>query len=137
MDVLCEALRSKYFCFSYSFGVILRMRTLQKVPCCITGLRPLMLNILFKGLCILRTYIIVTGLSEGSGVRAAKYLSYLNCRNISISEEDPPTPPPPCNSGIIGIEEEPNIILTIPYSHYYRMGGPPKVSLRTWSSTML
>ena len=47
----------------------------------------------FQGLCILRTHIIVTGLSEGpSGVRAAKYLSYLNCRNISISEEDPPPP---------------------------------------------
>ena len=33
--------------------------------------------------------------------------------------------PPPSNSGIIGILEDPNIILIILYSHYYRVGGPP------------
>ena len=32
--------------------------------------------------------------------------------------------PPPCNSGIIGIEEGPNIIPIIPYSHYYWVGPP-------------
>ena len=32
--------------------------------------------------------------------------------------------PPPCNSGIIRIYEDPNIIRIIPYSHYYRVGGP-------------
>ena len=35
--------------------------------------------------------------------------------------------PPPCNSGITGIQEDPDIILTLPYSHYYRGGGPPNV----------
>ena len=34
--------------------------------------------------------------------------------------------PPPCNSGIIRILEDPNIIPIIPYSHYYWVGGPPK-----------
>ena len=34
--------------------------------------------------------------------------------------------PLPCNSGIIGIFSNPNIILTIPHSHYYRVGSPPK-----------
>ena len=34
---------------------------------------------------------------------------------------------PPCNSVIIGIQENPNIIFTIPYSHYYWVGGPPKI----------
>ena len=33
--------------------------------------------------------------------------------------------PPPCNSGIIGIQEDPNIVTSIPYSRYYRVGGPP------------
>ena len=32
---------------------------------------------------------------------------------------------PPCNSGIIGIQKDPNIILLIPYCHYYWVGGPP------------
>ena len=35
--------------------------------------------------------------------------------------------PPNCNSGIMGIYEDPNIVTSIPYSHYYRVGGPPKV----------
>ena len=35
--------------------------------------------------------------------------------------------PPPCNSDVRGIEEDPNIILIIPYSHYYRVGGPPNM----------
>ena len=43
---------------------------------------------------------------------------------IVVAWEDPP----PCNSGIIGIYEDPNMILIIPYSHYYRVGGPPKLS---------
>ena len=30
--------------------------------------------------------------------------------------------PPPCNSGIIRISEDPNIIPIIPYSHYYWVG---------------
>ena len=38
-----------------------------------------------------------------------------------IPQEDPP----PCNSGIIGILEDSNVVLSIPYSHYYRVGGPP------------
>ena len=38
-------------------------------------------------------------------------------------------PPPPCNSGIIGISEAPNIIPIIPYNHYYWVGGPPKLYL--------
>ena len=29
-------------------------------------------------------------------------------------------------SGIIGIQEDPNIITIIPYSHYYWVGGPVK-----------
>ena len=32
---------------------------------------------------------------------------------------------PPCNSGIVGMSEDPNIILSIPESHYYWVGGPP------------
>ena len=28
---------------------------------------------------------------------------------------------------IRGIQEDPNIISSIPYSHYYRVGGPPKL----------
>ena len=39
--------------------------------------------------------------------------------------------PPPCNSGRIGISEDPNIILFIPYSHYYWAGGPPKIDPST------
>ena len=35
--------------------------------------------------------------------------------------------PPPCNSGIIRIYEDPNMIPIIPYSHYYWVGVPPKV----------
>ena len=35
--------------------------------------------------------------------------------------------PPPCTSGIIGIQWDPNIILIVPYSHYYRVGGPPNM----------
>ena len=35
--------------------------------------------------------------------------------------------PPHCDSGIIGIEEDPNIALIIPASHYYWVGGTPKV----------
>ena len=35
-------------------------------------------------------------------------------------------PPPPCNSGIIRIWEGPNIVTSTAYSHYYRVGGPPK-----------
>ena len=44
--------------------------------------------------------------------------------------------PPPCNSGIIGIKEDPNIILIIHYSHYYWVGGPLKAARckRLWSS---
>ena len=38
--------------------------------------------------------------------------------------------PPPCNSGIIMIQEDPNIIPIIPYSHYYWVGGPPNIYLR-------
>ena len=34
--------------------------------------------------------------------------------------------PPHCNSGIIGLTEHLNVILLIPHSHYYRVGGPPK-----------
>ena len=45
------------------------------------------------------------------------------CQACSSCEVDPP----PCNSGIIGIYEDPNIVTSIPYSHYYRVGGPPKV----------
>ena len=33
--------------------------------------------------------------------------------------------PPPCHTGIIGIEEDPNTILSITYSHYYWVVGPP------------
>ena len=33
---------------------------------------------------------------------------------------------PPSNSGIIRIQEDPNVIPIISYSHYYRVGGPPK-----------
>ena len=33
--------------------------------------------------------------------------------------------PPPCNSGIIGIQKDANIILSIPYIHYYRVEGVP------------
>ena len=36
----------------------------------------------------------------------------------------PQEDPPPWNSGITGISEDPNIILVVPYSHYYRVGGP-------------
>ena len=43
---------------------------------------------------------------------------------LRISYEDPP----PCNSGIIGKKEDPQKIITIPYSHYYRVGGPSKES---------
>ena len=32
--------------------------------------------------------------------------------------------PHPCNSGILRIQEDPNIITIIPYSHYYWVGGP-------------
>ena len=35
--------------------------------------------------------------------------------------------PPPCNSDIIRIYEDPNIIPIIPYSHYYWVGGPPNI----------
>ena len=45
------------------------------------------------------------------------YCTYGNCY------EDPG----PCNSGIIGIYKYPNIILIIPYSRYFRVGGPPHV----------
>ena len=31
--------------------------------------------------------------------------------------------PPPCNSDMKEIEEDPNIILIVPYSHYYWVGG--------------
>ena len=41
---------------------------------------------------------------------------------LRIFLEDPPY----CYSGIIRIEEDPNIIPIIPYSHYYWVGGPPK-----------
>ena len=45
--------------------------------------------------------------------------------NKSLSEDDPP----PCNSGLLGTQEDPHIILTIiPYGHYYRVGGPPNPS---------
>ena len=33
--------------------------------------------------------------------------------------------PPRCNSGIMGIQEGPNIITIIRYRHQYRVGGPP------------
>ena len=42
-----------------------------------------------------------------------------------IAQEDPL----PCNSGILGINEDPNIVLIIPDSHYDRVGGPPKLLL--------
>ena len=32
--------------------------------------------------------------------------------------------PPPCNSGIMGIEEDPNIITVLPYSHYCWVKDP-------------
>ena len=38
---------------------------------------------------------------------------------LSLSLEDPP----PCNSGIIRIQEDLNIIPIIPYGHYYWVGG--------------
>ena len=41
--------------------------------------------------------------------------------------------PPPCNSGIIRIEEDPNIIPIIPYSHYYWVGGPPKIQVGSFN----
>ena len=44
--------------------------------------------------------------------------------NYHISWVDPP----PCNSGILGIYEDPNRILIIHNSHYYRVGGPPSIS---------
>ena len=31
--------------------------------------------------------------------------------------------PPYCNSGIIGVEEDPDIITSVPHSHHYRVGG--------------
>ena len=31
--------------------------------------------------------------------------------------------PPPCSSGMVGIQEDPNVIITILYSHYYWVGG--------------
>ena len=40
--------------------------------------------------------------------------------------------PPPCSSGRIGIYEDPNIVLIIPYSYYYKVGGLPKVSINTF-----
>ena len=33
---------------------------------------------------------------------------------------------PPCNSGMVGLQQDPNIILNIPYSHYYCVRGPLK-----------
>ena len=33
----------------------------------------------------------------------------------------------PCNSGIIGIKEDPNIVRIIHYGHYYWVGGAPKL----------
>ena len=33
---------------------------------------------------------------------------------------------PPCNGGIIGISQDPNIFLIIHCSHHYRVGSPPK-----------
>ena len=35
--------------------------------------------------------------------------------------------PSPCNSGIMRIYEDPNIIPIIPFSHYYWVGGPPNI----------
>ena len=35
--------------------------------------------------------------------------------------------PSPCNSGTIGMYKDPKIILVIPCSQYYWVGGPPKL----------
>ena len=45
------------------------------------------------------------------------------------------TTPPPCNSGIIGLSEDPNISIIIPYSHYYSAWGPPEP--QTLTTTVL
>ena len=49
--------------------------------------------------------------------------------NPAMASRRPDTPleDTPCNGGIIGIQEDSNIVTTIPYSHYYRVGGPPKI----------
>ena len=58
-----------------------------------------------------------------------KYVGYqdgiliMETTHMSIAQVDPP----PCNSDIMGLLEERNIITIIPYNHYYREGGPPKV----------
>ena len=35
--------------------------------------------------------------------------------------------PPPRSSGIIEKSQGPNIITVMPYSHHFRVGGPPKL----------
>ena len=37
--------------------------------------------------------------------------------------------PPPCITGILGILEDTKIVTMILCSHYYRVGGPPKLSI--------
>ena len=49
---------------------------------------------------------------------------------LGMHQEDPP----PCNSGMRRISEDPDRIPIIPYSHYYWVGGPPKLCKELWIS---
>ena len=43
----------------------------------------------------------------------------LGVKVVPSLNDVPQEDPPPCNSGIVGIEEDPNIIPIIHYGHYY------------------
>ena len=47
---------------------------------------------------------------------------------VAICRDDDLGGPPPCDSGITGIQDDPNILTNILYGHYDWVGGPPNLN---------